>query len=198
MAVRSCRRTATPFMKNSSRFEVKMARNFALSRSGVRLSRASASTRSLKSSQLRSRSSHTSESELDSSVLRAPRSPIDAQTRSSMAGPLLPFRADPTDYKRQCGEIVKSACRGTAGYRRDACEGLRASSRGVAGLVGLGPVLGLSGELGVGLAVDMRPTYNQYTLFGPAPDTSVRPQSQQLGQYRILRTSPLVAAPKIC
>jgi hypothetical protein len=48
------------------------------------------------------------------------------------------------------------------------------------------------------LAVEMMPRYDQYILFGKAPDTSVRPLSQQLGQYRILRTSPLVAAPKIC
>jgi hypothetical protein len=48
------------------------------------------------------------------------------------------------------------------------------------------------------LAVEMMPRYDQYILFGKAPDTSIRPLSQQLGQYRILRTSPLVAAPKIC
>jgi hypothetical protein len=48
------------------------------------------------------------------------------------------------------------------------------------------------------LAVEMMPRYDQYILFGKAPDTSVRPLSQQLGQYRILRTSPLVAAPEIC
>jgi len=48
------------------------------------------------------------------------------------------------------------------------------------------------------LAVEMMPRYDQYILFGKVPDTSVRPLSQQLGQYRILRTSPLVAAPEIC
>ncbi len=48
------------------------------------------------------------------------------------------------------------------------------------------------------LAVEMMPRYDQYILFGNAPDTSVHPLSQQLGQYRILRTSPLVAAPEIC
>jgi hypothetical protein len=48
------------------------------------------------------------------------------------------------------------------------------------------------------LAVEMMPRYDQYILFGPAANTSVRPLSQQLGQYRILRTSPLVAAPEIC
>ena len=53
------RRTASRFIKNSSRFEVKMARNFALSSSGVRSSSDWARTRSLKSSQLRSRSIQT-------------------------------------------------------------------------------------------------------------------------------------------
>jgi hypothetical protein len=48
------------------------------------------------------------------------------------------------------------------------------------------------------LAVEMMPRYDQYILFGKAPDSSVRPLSRQLGQYRILRTSPLVAAPEIC
>src|SRR5499433_4337852 len=103
MAVRSSRRTATRFMKNSSRFEVKMARNLTLSRSGVRLSRASASTRSLKSSQLRSRSSHTSESEADSSVFRAPRSPIDAHARS-----LVPIRP-PVSVSRRGDSLQETA-----------------------------------------------------------------------------------------
>jgi hypothetical protein len=48
------------------------------------------------------------------------------------------------------------------------------------------------------LAVEMMPRYDQYIIFGQGADTSVRPLSQQLGQYRILRTSPLVAAPEIC
>jgi len=49
------------------------------------------------------------------------------------------------------------------------------------------------------LAVEMMPRYDQYFLFSNVdPDTSVRPLSQQLGQYRILRTSRLVAAPEIC
>jgi hypothetical protein len=48
------------------------------------------------------------------------------------------------------------------------------------------------------LAVEMLPRYDQYILFGKAQETSVRPLSQQLGQYRILRTSPLVAVPEIC
>src|SRR5215468_2671003 len=90
-------------MKNSSRFEVKMARNFTLSKSGVRLSRASASTRSLKSSQLRSRSSHTSESEPDSSVFRAPRSPIDAHARS-----LVPIRP-PVSVSRRGDSLQEMA-----------------------------------------------------------------------------------------
>ena len=57
----------------------------------------------------------------------------------------------------------------------------------------------LAGTTGLSvLAVEMMPRYDQYIFFGNAPDTSVRPLSQQLGQYRILRTSPLVAAPEIC
>jgi hypothetical protein len=48
------------------------------------------------------------------------------------------------------------------------------------------------------LAVEMMPRYDQYIIFGQGTDTSVRPLSQQLGQYRILRTSSLVAAPEIC
>jgi hypothetical protein len=48
------------------------------------------------------------------------------------------------------------------------------------------------------LAVEMMPRYDQYILGGPPPNTSVHPLSFQLGQYRILRTSRLVAAPEIC
>lgn len=48
------------------------------------------------------------------------------------------------------------------------------------------------------LAVEMMPRYDQYFLPVVTPDKSVRPLSQQLGQYRILRTSRLVAAPEIC
>jgi hypothetical protein len=45
----------------------------------------------------------------------------------------------------------------------------------------------------------MMPRYDQYIVFGDEqPDDSVRPLSRDLGQYRILRTSPLVAAPEIC
>jgi hypothetical protein len=50
----SCR-PATRIMKNSSRFEVKIAANFSRSISGTDASSASSSTRSLKSSQLSSR-----------------------------------------------------------------------------------------------------------------------------------------------
>ena len=49
------------------------------------------------------------------------------------------------------------------------------------------------------LAVEMMPRYDQFFLLSKVnPDTSIRPLSQQLGQYRILRTSRLVAAPEIC
>jgi hypothetical protein len=48
------------------------------------------------------------------------------------------------------------------------------------------------------LAVEMMPRYDRYILFGPAPDDTVRPLSRDLGRYRILRTSPLTAAPAIC
>jgi hypothetical protein len=47
-------------------------------------------------------------------------------------------------------------------------------------------------NMNVGSAVE------KYIIFGQGTDTSVHPLSQQLGQYRILRTSPLLAAPKIC
>lgn len=48
------------------------------------------------------------------------------------------------------------------------------------------------------LAVEVMPRYDQFIVFGDPPDTSVRPLSRELGQHRILRTSPLVAAPEIC
>ena len=48
------------------------------------------------------------------------------------------------------------------------------------------------------LAVEMMPRYDQYFIHGPDIDTSIRPLSRELGQYRILRTSRLVAAPEIC
>ncbi|SAL69826.1 hypothetical protein AWB67_03999 [Caballeronia terrestris] len=48
------------------------------------------------------------------------------------------------------------------------------------------------------LAVEMMPRYDQFIAQGEPPDTSVRPLSRELGQYRILRTSVLVAAPGVC
>jgi len=49
------------------------------------------------------------------------------------------------------------------------------------------------------LAVEMMPRYDQYIIHGEeAPDDDVRPLSRDLGRYRILRTSPLIAAPEIC
>lgn len=49
------------------------------------------------------------------------------------------------------------------------------------------------------LAVEMMPRYDRYIILGEeVPDDSVRPLSRDLGQYRILRTSPLVATPEIC
>jgi hypothetical protein len=48
------------------------------------------------------------------------------------------------------------------------------------------------------LAVEMMPRYDQYLLFTDRESDSIRPLSTELGQYRILRTSPLVAAPAVC
>lgn len=48
------------------------------------------------------------------------------------------------------------------------------------------------------LAVEMMPRYDQYIFKGPAVNQSIRPLSHELGQYRILRTSRLVAAPEVC
>lgn len=48
------------------------------------------------------------------------------------------------------------------------------------------------------LAVEMMPRYDQYFIKGPPPNKSILPLSRELGQYRILRTSRLVAAPEIC
>jgi hypothetical protein len=48
------------------------------------------------------------------------------------------------------------------------------------------------------LAVEMMPRYDQYLLFADRETDQVRPLSTELGQYRILRTSPLVAAPDVC
>ncbi|MEO8108984.1 MAG: hypothetical protein ABI594_03080 [Ginsengibacter sp.] len=51
------------------------------------------------------------------------------------------------------------------------------------------------------LAVEMMPRYDQYILKGKddvAVTDNIRPLSSQLGQYRILRTSPLAPAPAVC
>jgi hypothetical protein len=48
------------------------------------------------------------------------------------------------------------------------------------------------------LAVEMMPRYDRYILFSDELPETVRPLSRELGQYRILRTSPLVAAPEVC
>lgn len=51
------------------------------------------------------------------------------------------------------------------------------------------------------LAVEMMPRYDQYILKGKDDVTTsenIRPLSSQLGQYRILRTSPLAPAPAVC
>jgi hypothetical protein len=48
------------------------------------------------------------------------------------------------------------------------------------------------------LAVEMMPRYDQYIDKGSLTGDSVKPLSRELGQYRILRTSSLVATPEIC
>jgi hypothetical protein len=49
------------------------------------------------------------------------------------------------------------------------------------------------------LAVEMMPRYDQYIIQGEeGVNDAVRPLSRDLGQYRILRTSPLVAVPEVC
>jgi hypothetical protein len=48
------------------------------------------------------------------------------------------------------------------------------------------------------LAVEMMPRYDQYIYKGQPDSGNIRPLSKELGQYRILRTSRLVAAPEIC
>ena len=81
----SSRSTAMRFMKNSSRLEPKIARNLTRSSSGVRWSRASASTRRLNSSQLNSQSIHTVESEESRMADVGASSPGDAEGLSSGA-----------------------------------------------------------------------------------------------------------------
>jgi hypothetical protein len=63
----------------------------------------------------------------------------------------------------------------------------------------------LQGDTGLSvLAVEMMPRYEQfiyknvYAASKAIDNNSVNPLSAQLGQYRILRTSRLVAAPEIC
>jgi hypothetical protein len=48
------------------------------------------------------------------------------------------------------------------------------------------------------LAVEMMPRYDRFIFTDVPPNEFVHPLSQELGQYRILRTSRLVAAPEIC
>lgn len=48
------------------------------------------------------------------------------------------------------------------------------------------------------LAVEMMPRYDQYIYKSHYPTQPVRPLSEHLGRYRILRTSRLMAAPDIC
>ncbi|MEO7522914.1 MAG: hypothetical protein ABIT58_02405, partial [Ferruginibacter sp.] len=51
------------------------------------------------------------------------------------------------------------------------------------------------------LAVEMMPRYDQYILHGKEDvitADNIRPLSSQLGQYRILRSSPLAPAPAVC
>lgn len=57
----------------------------------------------------------------------------------------------------------------------------------------------LRGDIGLSvLAVEMMPRYEQFIYKYDLPIPDVRPLSQDLGRYRILRTSRLMAAPEIC
>ncbi|HYV93871.1 MAG TPA: hypothetical protein VE978_18990 [Chitinophagales bacterium] len=61
----------------------------------------------------------------------------------------------------------------------------------------------LSHDIGLSvLAVEMMPRYDQYILQGKGKSATsgdnIRPLSENLGQYRILRTSRLVEAPEVC
>ncbi|MEO6316668.1 MAG: hypothetical protein ABIU63_03590 [Chitinophagaceae bacterium] len=57
----------------------------------------------------------------------------------------------------------------------------------------------LRGDIGLSvLAVEMMPRYEQYIYKPDYPINNERPLSQGLGNYRILRTSRLVAAPELC
>jgi hypothetical protein len=58
---------------------------------------------------------------------------------------------------------------------------------------------GLSPDTGLSvMSVELMPRYDQYIVFGPPADETPLPLSRDLGRYRILRTSPLMAAPDIC
>jgi hypothetical protein len=57
----------------------------------------------------------------------------------------------------------------------------------------------LRGDIGLSvLAVEMMPRYEQFIYKYDLPVPDVRPLSRELGRYRILRTSRLMAAPEIC
>jgi hypothetical protein len=57
----------------------------------------------------------------------------------------------------------------------------------------------LRGDIGLSvLAVEMMPRYEQFIYKYDLPIPEVRPLSRDLGRYRILRTSRLMAAPEIC
>jgi hypothetical protein len=57
----------------------------------------------------------------------------------------------------------------------------------------------LRGDIGLSvLAVEMMPRYEQFIYKYDLPIPDVRPLSRELGRYRILRTSRLMAAPEIC
>jgi hypothetical protein len=58
---------------------------------------------------------------------------------------------------------------------------------------------GLSPDTGLSvMSVELMPRYDHYVVFGQPVDETPLPLSRDLGRYRILRTSPLMAAPKIC
>jgi hypothetical protein len=58
---------------------------------------------------------------------------------------------------------------------------------------------GLSADTGLSvMAVELMPRYDRFVLLGPAADDSPMPLSRDLGKYRILRTSRLMAVPEIC
>src|SRR5579863_9002739 len=123
------------FMKNSSRLDVKMARNLALSSRGIRWSDASASTRSLKSSQLISRSIQISASGEDTSWLRIPSSPIDTIAgaahiwkpsvviESLDSGDRCLFFGNPTLRQRQVAKGCRLSLAGAQYPLQEICDG---------------------------------------------------------------------------